>query len=482
MSNKIIKAVIAVFSRLTEVLNNHISIWHASAFSIIMIICSIASHNGGIAHPEIQIYLPYYLSDKPLINKLFDSKVLDMDMFQAREASYLFDYLDCKFIELSVRLGHPHFLSLTSYIFLFITSMIIWHFSARELKIPPPIALLNIALFWTSPSIFFAGNYFRSSKVGTALGAAILFLLVYKHFQITNTGNEPKYPKLLFASFFLVSLTITLFDRQGYFIVGSAIVFILFWEAIYHRKINLLPLFAVGTCLLASTFYNIILAPWLTYILNQYHPNFAYQQLPLDRIIREPLNYIAAGASIYIDTIRFMIGNIPPETVVIALILLTFIVINKFIQDKKQNGHISISTMISINLIITNIFILIGLNALMVLRHPPLVWEDVRRVYYWIPEATILLMTIILGLSFTINRIKPINDIITALLLLAVIGNLYALPMHKSHLLNGHLKEYYISAPDLLNGLRNVKNHQYLPTPETIKNPIYQWFVNSPPE
>jgi hypothetical protein len=91
-------------------------------------------------------------------------------------------------------------------------------------------------------------------------------------------------------------------------------------------------------------------------------------------------------------------------------------------------------------------------------------------------------MTIILGLSFTINRIKPINDIITALLLLAVIGNLYALPMHKSHLLNGHLKEYYISAPDLLNGLRNVKNHQYLPTPETIKNPIYQWFVNSPPE
>jgi hypothetical protein len=464
-------------SKYMDLLNPRIKSWHAFLISSIIAICSIISHNGGIAHPEIQSYLPYYLSNRPLLYKIYDSKVLDMDMFQAREVSYLVDYIDCKFIELGVKLGHPHFLSITTYIFLLIIGMLIWHFSVHELKLPPIIGLALVSLYWTSPSIFFAGDYYRSSKSGTAIATALLFLLIYKYFQQTNSKQQ--HTKFLVIAIFLVSLLATLLDRQGFFMIGAAVLFILFWQVEFPGRQNFLPLVALGISLAFSMVYNVFLAPWLTYSLNHYQPNFSYQQIPWERFFRDPLSYIIEGTSLYIDTVRFALGNIPPEIVVIGLIFLIIAVSNKYLRERKQNGRAEKSTGTGIGLILTNVFLLIALNSLMILRHPPLVWNDVRRVYYWIPEIAMLFMAFALGLSALLNQTNIRSNLIMVLLFLAVIGNVYALPSHKSYLLNGHLKAYYESAPALLEGLKNITNEQYHPTPETLANPIYQWFADS---
>jgi hypothetical protein len=57
--------------------------------------------------------LPFYLSDTPLLNKLFDSRILEQYIYHIRELSYFLDFLDSKFIELRIENGFPHFLSLS---------------------------------------------------------------------------------------------------------------------------------------------------------------------------------------------------------------------------------------------------------------------------------------------------------------------------------------------------------------------------------
>ena len=79
----------------------------------------------------MEVRLPYYLSHKPLWSKIYDSDVLDGGMYQARELSYLFDYIDCKFIDGCVALGQPHFLSVTHYVFMLLIGLELWRFGVR---------------------------------------------------------------------------------------------------------------------------------------------------------------------------------------------------------------------------------------------------------------------------------------------------------------------------------------------------------------
>jgi hypothetical protein len=114
--------------------------------ALVMTVISVACRHGGVLYYEIVARLPYYLSHGPLLNKLYDSDYLDGGMYQARELSYLFDYVDCKFIACCVALGHPHFFSLTNYVFLAAISLVLWRFGVEELKLERWIALCVLVL------------------------------------------------------------------------------------------------------------------------------------------------------------------------------------------------------------------------------------------------------------------------------------------------------------------------------------------------
>src|SRR2546427_124721 len=70
----------------------------------------------GVLNNEGYWYLPYYLSDRPLLAKVFDSRYTEVGLYQARELSYLFDWLDSIFIAACVHVGVPHFLSVTYFV------------------------------------------------------------------------------------------------------------------------------------------------------------------------------------------------------------------------------------------------------------------------------------------------------------------------------------------------------------------------------
>jgi hypothetical protein len=400
-------------------------------------------------------------------------------MYQARELSYFFDFLDSKFIEWSVSLGHPHFLSVTSYIFTFMIGLLIWHFSTKILSLPTLSGIALVILYWTSPNVFFGGIFFRSSKIGVALVAAILFITI--HGYLNTAHQQPKRNNVLaqWLAFFGLAVTMTLFDRQGVFLTGMAWTLLLWWSFFFPNKKMLVPVSAITASLITSETYNRVIGPFLTQSLNHYSPNFTYQHLPLWKIIEHPLVYAWAGTSLYLDSVRFMLGNIPLLAAGAGLILLIALLVFTTYKEKRSAGRLSRYTVASLGLILCNVFLLIGLDALMVLRHTPLFDADIRRVYYWIPQVTILLLTMAVGLSHLIKKnIIPRNIVLLALLL-AIAGNIYAIPKHNDIVLNGYIKPANEYSPKLIEALQNISNTHYLAPSDVIQDPVYQWFEKS---
>ena len=81
--------------------------------SLVFVAVSVCLLRGGVVHPEVLKYLPHHLSERSLLQKIYDPKVLDMGFYQNRELSYLVDHVDCQFIAASVKAGRPHFWSLS---------------------------------------------------------------------------------------------------------------------------------------------------------------------------------------------------------------------------------------------------------------------------------------------------------------------------------------------------------------------------------
>lgn len=131
-----------------------ISLLHVTLLSCLFALISIASMNGGGLNEEISRRLIFHLSDKPFLNKMFDSKVLDDGFYRARELSYFLDFIDFKFIEFSIESGSPHFLSLTHYVLSIVTGCLLWLFFVKKLTLSPLMGIGLLTLFWTTPSVF----------------------------------------------------------------------------------------------------------------------------------------------------------------------------------------------------------------------------------------------------------------------------------------------------------------------------------------
>ena len=150
-------------------------------------------------------------------------------MYQARELSYVFDYVDCKFIALCVRFAHPHFLSLIQYVFLIVISLALWRFGREDLKLDRWLVLCVLQLFWTSPAVFLGGNFFRTAKIGVTLVVVMLYGIIFRCLPARRENPSFAPSMRLRLTCFGWAWAATLFDRQGVFFIGVIIVFLGFW-------------------------------------------------------------------------------------------------------------------------------------------------------------------------------------------------------------------------------------------------------------
>lgn len=270
----------------------------------LMLFLQICYSGGGSIEQESAGFLIHYLADRPLPAAIFDPARNDWGMYQARELSYFFDYLDARFIAFSVRHGVLHFYALSAFVMLLLT-VFVQQYAVRKLypELPSAFATALSVAFILTPCAYQL-SYFRSAKFGCALFFTVAGLLSFALLQ-----RRLKRPWLGVAGIVFSLLAASLFDRQGAFFAagycGAAGLLLLFFLRRYAsstlpgvRRI-LAPLAAGALAVVVlGTFYNLRIAPELIWRYNGYAPDFDYQN-----VTPFSLHFLRFG-------LRFFFGNV----------------------------------------------------------------------------------------------------------------------------------------------------------------------------
>lgn len=454
------------------------SLFFAILLSCFLAVISIVNSHGGFLGWQMHTELPFYLSDIPLLDKLFNYVVLDDGFYRARELSYFFDFIDAKFVEFSIDHGFPHFLSLTHYLCSIAAGCLIWSFCVNELKYGPLMGIGWLTLFWTSPCIFFSGySVHKTGKVVVMLLTVILFYFLYK---MAIMSRDRKDLRISNGGWFLYSIIILLMafiDEQGLFLLFTMMIFLFLWQFFVRQKtIYIMMLICLGIISLHGV-YRYFIAPNIIFIISGSWPDLTFQTLPIQYYFQNFSHYLPAGFILYLETFRFLIGNVPMSlglTVLILLILTSVFILYK--HREWSDDYRKFFSLALIGLFIINLSLVIMIS-LMLLRHPPLLWPSCRRVYYWLPTLAVLIMTlaIIAGIFY---KSKISKYLMLIVMCLGISGNIIALPRHESIIMQGMDQPSFVqSSKVLLNVFRNHEPLNHIKDPFIEKNPVFQYFL-----
>jgi len=454
-----------------KLLPDQINIVHVLLLSMLLAWWAILFQSGGVLHPEIAYHLPLYLSDRGLMNKLYDSKIFDLGAFRARELSYFFDFIDSKCVAFSVSMGHPHFISLTHYLFSILIGLIIWQFSVRELNLKPLIGAGIVVLFWTSPYVFIT-PLFRSAKIGVALTVALLFFIIFHILRRDLRSKEYRLPLTALLLCFGVAWCATLFDEQGFFLVLTIIAFLSLWIIAFPSKNVLKLLLAFSVCIIFTFVYKFQIVPILTDHFNHYWPDLAFQHMDIRQLITH-LHFYDNGVRLLLETLRFLIGNISYLAMALLVVIPFILMLFEMIMAAIDKKNIKLFAVVVTGFVMIYAFICLML-AIMVYKVPAVIWPDIRRIYYWLPILPILCMTI----AFVLSRVSKYIPqwVFLVLIIFAIAGNKAAIPVHKAFLLNGHLQPDYKNNTKMIIALKNIKDDHYKPPKDVEMNPLYKYF------
>lgn len=468
------------FNKFIEWINRHserLSLCHAIMLSCLFALISILYSCGGNLYGEMYARLPFYMSDIPLLNKLFDSRILDDQCYRARELSYFLDVIDFKFVKFSIENGFPHFLSLTHYVLSIITGCVLWLFCVKELNLKPFIGTGWLALFWTSPGIFLSALN-RTGKIWVTFLTSMLFYGIYRVASASRMYSRYMLSKGAFFGLFLIMLIMTFLDEQGIFFVITAMIVLAVWNCfVRNRHINMMLLTGVAI-LIFHALYRHMIAPALTLLINGYRPDFTFQEMPIGYFIQNMGVFLSSGISLYMDNVRFLTGN-PPPWMAYGLISLALF----FAFYYVRNGHgllrkdRKFCILASMELLIINLLIVL-MHALMVVKSPNLVLAEFRRIYYWSP--TIILLTMSLAILTGIAcKSRTGRWLAAAAMCLAFAGNIVALPKHKSVITDqGYFEPYIESGRKLLLALQDMRSPKWAGEPLVARNPVFQFIVS----
>jgi len=253
---------------------------------------------------------------------------------------------------------------------------------------------------------------------------------------------------------FALSLLMALLDRQGFFLsVAAGIVLLL--SSVFARTrrpaVSIRALFAAGGCagaVLLDMAYNDWIAPAAIQALNGYRPDTSYQELPYLEIFWAP-RFLLSGLIALGEQGSFFLGNLGALVVLVLVLAGTL----SIAFDRRPARLFAPAETGAIALTILALWVV--LYALMILRHPALLWEDVKRFYYGLPLLAFLIFWATLALDRAAALLGERRRRLLDLLLAGLIAsNLAALPSHRRVLEEGHLKNSESSSRELLRVLR----------------------------
>lgn len=422
--------------------------------SIVFTMASLIALKGAFIHPELYERIPHLISSKPLISRIFDSRVMDYDMYQARELSYLGDQIDAAAIFEMIQRGMPNMISIMHYLLGTLAVILLYGFCRKDLALGKVVSLAMAAIAWSTPCMFLGGNYFRTAKIGTAVCLASVIIVTYRLLGKIRIGK----PIHVGSCGILGALTLlmTLWDRQGFYMALCLSVLLALMGIITRQKQITALLFPVMSAIAASTIYNLFVAPWITHALNGYWPDFSYQRLPWHEILDHLPVLLFDGAKLLGEEIIFALGN-AMAWVAGAVFLVASMMVwpsNARIMHTAAESRYAIAALLG--LAVTAIFMVSVMNALMLARQPGIYIPVYRYTYYPLPVTFLWLLLFGLALS-KIRSILPSSAWPPAAICLMILaGNLIALPgLHRGYFTQ-YLKHFIDPSIVFYNGLREV--------------------------
>lgn len=405
----------------------------AFVLPIALIVHAVAFWGHGIIDSEAMEFVLNYLQKRPFLVQIFDPQINDWGAYQARELSYVFDFVDAR---LFAALLDRHFLVFVplSGVFGLIAVSAIYFWGARKvfgLDLITICLLLSLFLscivVQTSTPILY-----RSSKI--ILCVALLAFLFYL-FALLKAGHGVTLPKS--AALFFLGLIMALCDRQGFFyLISTTLIALLIWLIAKARRASIhrtyLPVVGANVAAIVATiFYNRVLAPRLIHSLNGYWPDFTYQNLPLSALLDPTL----ASKTWYLfqEQVSFFFGSVP--FVVLAAIML----IGAILSAWKYRDALDRTNLTLVTVSLFSVFAVIGLLAVMIARHPQL--YSIRDHAFWYYFLTVHAV-FLFGISAWIGLLSPairsrLRPTLYGLIAILIVLNIHAYGQQRQTITTG---------------------------------------------
>ncbi len=415
---------------------------------------SVVFNRFGLVHFEWWYYIPFQLGPGSVWAKIFDSRSLDQGIYAGRELSYLFDYVDVLAVAASVKWDFPVFVSVTHLALGVFMGVWLGWFAARDQKLGSLVGLLVALLLWTSPYIY-VHFLMRTAKGLTAAGALVLVVEIVRACRAEAANPAGSLTRGRAALIALAATIMSFADRQGFYFLLCAGLFTglqwLWGRSRVARQVS----FVLGGVLVVELVYFFWLAPALTRLCWNYSPDFSFNRLPVEELAANPAQFCRDATQALLETTRFTLGRIPAWGAGLFLAALVAAPLAREWRERSWRRQLPVSLVIA-----AMIAALWVMNALMILRHPRILWADMMTVYYWIPTAVLVVLGLVCSWGDWIASSLGRRIALAALLLAAVVGNIAALPRHREVFESGHLKDSVATSEEM----RYALTHRGAPT------------------
>ena len=422
----------------------------SAACALVAILCIFIPAvfwQGGVLEGEAISFMINYADDRTVLQKVFNTQLNDFDTFQARELSFVFDYLDATFYLFLLRQFDVAFFVPLSALISSVLIVLIYRRGVRRTlpgidRLTAELSLLPFLTCFVFISTM--GLYYRSAKPLLApVLLAVMFHILRSAQSRTGSSTLEKgwgwVSRQSLVTFGLL-LMAALLDRQGFFYVLIAFS-ILFVHFFITRKLKDL-LLASGAAAILAHLYNWYLGPAIIWAVNAYRVDFFYQRIPAEDLAQLPAHSLKAARLLTANMAAMLGGYHIVGYLVLSLIAgwLLWKTIGAFkaqIPASFRERYLSGAGLAVLYGLIVLALQLV-LFSLMIARHRFIYeWIDHWYWYYTLP----FLMTVLFGLALLLNALRPNlgpvpRRVLRAALVLIAVSNLLHLPSNRKLMLS----------------------------------------------
>ena len=392
------------------------------------------------------------------VAKFFDPTPTDWDNYQAREFSYVFEYIDAQMVLLlnKIPFFSYGFRSITQITFAILT-VIVLYFIVREL-LPTfrRVSCMVLAMLFllTPQMLVMHGIYFRCGKIMAAFWAALGILCLIHWLKPPSKPHNVIVYVLLGLGAFLSFVT----DKQGVMIGLWLIALSLLIAGIRHRSGQEFRhlLFFASAFSIAFGFYLVwdyLVCPYIINAVRGHPPDRSWTSLrffllhDFDGYVRGIWN----GFKLTVLQLQLAVGNIWDGYYLswgLALAAYILIALSAFKKTPRTssngNSRRGLTDRVALVLMVTTGFLsCVFMIMLLYMRHNPLAWADIWRGGYYYLSATLILIVALLS-AFSLlshrNSSRRFEACIVCAAFLLGMANHFSLSNSRKVREEGHMK------------------------------------------